>query len=32
MLKTPEKVREFRKKLYQNAKQEKELDSDCESQ
>ena len=31
MLKTPEKIRELQRKLYQNAKQEKESDSDCES-
>jgi microsomal dipeptidase-like Zn-dependent dipeptidase len=31
MLETPEKIRELQKKLYQNAKQERESDSDCES-
>jgi len=30
-LKTPEKFREFHRKLYQNAKQEKESNANCES-
>ena len=32
MLKTPEKIQDLQRKLYQKAKQEKEsMDSDCES-
>ena len=31
MLETPEKIRELQRKLYQNAKQEKESNANCES-